>query len=716
MKHAVLTALTGLLLAGAAQAETLLSDDFQDGEADGWLARGQGDLRLTRYEGNVSMRLQNSAEGLTAFSAKGFSDIVISADFAADSLERGEACILDYSADRGVSWTEIGRIGDGQDDAVTLHGVRGAAGAATDADPVYIRVRAAGNAPDDTCWTDNIRAAGTLVGGETAGRIATDAFLDGELPNAPWPLSTLAPGGNAAEPSRRLEGTLTFQAGSGQTGYEILNNDWGYADDAGSNFGTPPTLSIALTTDGSTLIPARRGPIPADHPQWEWIVEPGMLWDAPAEPGWTRAALPVSLQERNANCIHNGVLTFLVGDDGAVSDGLFAITGETCAYFKLDLWGRGPLSLAPGAVENAESLRQSYREEIAARLPVRPIAEISGEYPSVNAADFGAIDEVDPAHMTAYGFIVDGVHWAGGCQTRHGTYPFCDVMDLPSYSLAKSMVGGLALMRLELLYPGAKDALIGDHVAACAADPDWKDVTFEDALDMATGAFDETGYNVDESSETLRPFFFSEDHQTKIETACGAFPRRAEPGTEWAYHTSDTYILGAAMQDFLRGKQGKEADIYRDLVLNPLWNRIDLSPVLDQTRRTYDQNAQPFTGWGLTLHRDDLARIARFIQTGADGQLDPAVLDAALQRDPGDRGLEAGEDVYRYNNGFWAWNAGDALGCRGDLWIPFMSGFGGLSVALFPNDTIYYYVSDGYDFAWRTAAEAAHAIRPMCES
>ena len=62
--------------------------------------------------------------------------------------------------------------------------------------------------------------------------------------------------------------------------------------------------------------------------------------------------------------------------------------------------------------------------------------------------------EVTREHMTAYGFVIGGVHYAGGCETRHGTYPFCDVMDLPSYSLAKSIVGGIGLMRLELLYPG----------------------------------------------------------------------------------------------------------------------------------------------------------------------------------------------------------------------------------------------------------------------
>jgi len=43
-----------------------------------------------------------------------------------------------------------------------------------------------------------------------------------------------------------------------------------------------------------------------------------------------------------------------------------------------------------------------------------------------------------------------------------------------------------------------------------------------------------------------------------------------------------------------------------------------------------------------------------------------------------------------------------------------MSGFGGLAVALMPNGTGYYYVSDGYEFRWADAALATEAIAPFC--
>ena len=31
-----------------------------------------------------------------------------------------------------------------------------------------------------------------------------------------------------------------------------------------------------------------------------------------------------------------------------------------------------------------------------------------------------------PEHMTWYGFVVNGVNYLGGCQTRFGVYPYCE--------------------------------------------------------------------------------------------------------------------------------------------------------------------------------------------------------------------------------------------------------------------------------------------------
>ena len=161
-----------------------------------------------------------------------------------------------------------------------------------------------------------------------------------------------------------------------------------------------------------------------------------------------------------------------------------------------------------------------------------------------------------------------------------------------------------------------------------------------------------------------------------------------------------------------------KGDIFDSLV-RPIFHQIGVSPVALQTRRTYDDIRQPFSGWGLTLHRNDIALIMNFLQNGgkAGGPslLDEGMLRSALQQNPKDRGLKAVIDTQRYQNGFWAWNAGPTIGCKGSKYIPVMSGYGGLSAVLFPNGHSYYYVSDGRAFTWARAAKASNDILPFCE-
>jgi len=99
-----------------------------------------------------------------------------------------------------------------------------------------------------------------------------------------------------------------------------------------------------------------------------------------------------------------------------------------------------------------------------------------------------------------------------------------------------------------------------------------------------------------------------------------------------------------------------------------------------------------------------------------NGQLvvDSLELDAALQRDPADRGIDTSLAGFKYNNGFWAHEIAANVGCPGELWVPFMSGFGGISVLLLPNDTVYYVWSDNDTYQWMDAAQESHAIRSLC--
>lgn len=553
-------------------------------------------------------------------------------------------------------------------------------------------------------------------GADASGRsVLTRAALEKPF-TEPVATSAFTPPGAAAPPAATLQGTLTLSGV--RVSARLLTDAFGYDSPATAEWKTLPAFDFAFVQDGARLIPVQRGPVASPHGMWEFVLEPGAVWDEPGDEGFSRAAIPFSLQEKNANCLHNGVLTFLFKPNGETSRAAFQIGAETCFYFKFDMWGDAAIAYRPGVVSDAADIVAADRAMRAARLPVRPISELVAKYPA--ASGFGSPAEVRPDNMTTFGVIFDGVLYDGGCGTRYGPHPFCAELSLPSYSTAKTLVAGIGLMRLEQLYPGASRAIVADYVPDCAADGHWADVTFAQALDMATGNYTSPDNQADESDAGFVRFVTELGHAAKIALACTMHARRAPPGTTWVYHTTDTYILGTAMAAFVRAKSGDAADMF-DTLVAPVWRAIGISPGALVTRRTYDAARQPFTGWGITFQRDDLARLGLFLARGdgiAGGKvmIDPAMLAAALQRDPSRPGLPAAAEGLRYQHGMWAWNAATVLGCRGETWIPFLAGYGGILVVLMPNGMVYYRVSDGGDIAWARGAAAANAIKPFCKA
>jgi hypothetical protein len=544
-------------------------------------------------------------------------------------------------------------------------------------------------------------------------------LIQGRPLAAPVATSEYAAAPDARAASLTFMGRLSFAATGRSARASVLRDTYALTAGVGRSLLHLPAFDFEFVQSGDALIPVRRGSVPSDDPDWEYILEPGRVWEEPGDRGFARAALPFALEERNANCVHHGVLTFLFDAQGTVSQVAYQIGSETCMYLQFDLWGLTEARYTPGRVPAAASVVSAYEQEVRSRLPVKPMTALSVDYPGADAAAFGAPQDIAPGDMSAFGFLVDGVHYAGACGTRYGPYPFCDVLDLPSYSLAKSIFASVALMRLEQRLPGASRREIPDFVPECARAGTWQGVTFGNTLDMATGNFRSPQYDVDEEARHTAGLFETETHARKIQYACGEYPRKAPPGKQWVYHTSDTYVLGTALNAFVRQNLGAERDVFTDVLLGELWQPLGLSPVTQVTRRTLDAAAQPFTGWGLVLHRDDILRIGQWLATdhgvlAGRQMLDPQMLAAALQRVPQDRGLTSTGADFRYQHGFWAHDVSRDIGCGHPAWVPFMSGYGGIVVALFPNDTIYYYFSDGGTFNWRRAAIEANRIRSFC--
>ncbi len=704
--------------------EALLYDDFQKGLAEGWQAFGSGTIAVTEYQGNASLRLTKDAMVAKQVATLDTKRLRIGASFAASGLETGKACIAEASFDDGENWYEVFRLIDGQDDSVSLHSGAESWDLPSETTRVWFRARVQGDDMDDTCWLDNVYVMASPRVRKDAGipdeRVLSRAFLLGnsELVQPVFMHEYRAPA-KAAEARTGFSGSLRLVGTDRGGKFRAVHDDWDRVTEIGKPITHLPEFDFEFVSRAGDLLPLQRGVQRREHPYWEIILQPGRVWSEVGDGRWARASLPFSLQERSANCTHNGVLTFLY-DGESVSRVAYQITSETCGYFKADLWGvlaaeYGPANLT----EKAAAQVTRFDAHRNSRLPVRPLSQLADDYPGIEPLSFGVDDGINPGDMTTHGMVVDGVHYRGDCNTRYGSYPYCESLPMPSYSTAKSILAGIATMRIEKLYPGTVNRAIASVVDECNTKK-WRDVTIGNALDMATGNYRSKKPQEDEDSIPHWRFLFWDKHQPKIGFACDYFKRKSQPGTQFVYHTSDTYLLGSALQTTVTERRGQGVDLYRSVLLEPIWNALNLSPLLDETKRTYDATEQMFSGYGLTIEADDILRIAIWLsenngELNGEPILERRMLDAALQRSEGDRGLATGVANLNYNNGFWAFDAGPSLGCEAPAWIPFMSGVSGITVAMFPNGVIYYYFSDSYVFRWQSAREAAHTIRELCQ-
>ena len=519
---------------------------------------------------------------------------------------------------------------------------------------------------------------------------------------------------SATESGLTFEGRLALQTNTALQ-LQVLRDDYQFARKDPLRMAYLPAFDFQYIQDGEFLIPVRRGAIPGAHPMRQYILEPGRISRNPAVAGSRLISLPFTLQERNANCMHNGLISLTMHTDGSLSDAEIEISSETCMYFKFNLKGSLPATYLPETVAGADQLRLEFRHHRDSRIPTATMEQLKKRYPAIDLAAFSGAGNLPPEDITVYGYVIDDVHYRGNCQTRNGTHPHCDELSLPSYSLAKTLLAGLATMRLEKLFPGSSQELIAEYVHECKASGNWRDVTFEQALNMLTGNYGSREGRTDEASrQTDDGFFFKASHADKIAFSCNAWPRQAPPGSQWVYHTTDTYILGTAINARLQRERGADSDIYRDLVL-PLWEDLALGPAVAKTLRSADDVGQAFSGFGLTFLPGDIARLAVALNRGEFAEkLDSDMYESAMQRPPEPQGYYPADGKYYYRHGFWGFDARSLLGCDRPVVIPFMSGYGGINVVMMPNDSVYYTFNDGGKFAFADMLQASHRIRSMC--
>ena len=540
-------------------------------------------------------------------------------------------------------------------------------------------------------------------------------FLLGKAPlAAPLATSAFTPPETSSLPTQPFNGLLTFATKGAFGGIKIHVDTFDITSDKQSNLAVLPPFTFEYVSDGPVLIPAKREPQRSNHPYWEIMLEPGRSWTDANDMGWSRASLPFSLKEKNQNCLHNGLLTFLYKTDGSISRVAWQVTSETCLYLKVDLWGMIDAEYAPGPVPASSEIISAYRKHTSRRLPAKSFSSLAVDYPGLEPTAFRPTGAVD---VSVYGFFLNSVHYRSECPTRYGPYPFCDVLDLPSYSLAKSVFGGLAYLLLSSQWPEFAAIPVSRLIPECKLpDQRWNEVTPAHLVNMTTGNYRSAVFNADEDND-MDAFFVAQGHGDKLRFSCEAWPRQSPAGTQWVYHTTDTYLLGVAMNNYLKQKLGDEADIHRDLLYAKLFRALELSPVLSWSQRTYDDRAQPFTGYGLVFQSDDLLRIALALNSdsGVSNILSSTDFDTSMFRDGAPWPTPPAAGGMAYSLGFWGVDVSGWIGCPTATWIPFMSGYGGIVVALLPNGGVYYFFTDSNQHGFRKAAVEAHKALNFCK-
>lgn len=496
-----------------------------------------------------------------------------------------------------------------------------------------------------------------------------------------------------------LQGVLELDTQKQHLAIEVIEDRYGIAADPRWRLDQLPAFRLAFVTQGDEILPLQSGPLPSEHPYWEWLPGPGRAWRELGDKGWMQAEVTVTLRERHQNCTHNGLLRFAYSADGRITPVRFELSGETCLYLKINLSGTLPARYEPGRPEGAEeriAARQALR---AARLPQQSVSALAAR----TGLDAAALVPPDEENVSVYGYVVDGVHYRSDCATRNGPYPLCAELQLPSYSTAKALFAGLVFDYLAERDPGFADTPVTALVPECQLpDQRWDGVRLRHLADMSTGLFDSEAFEADEGApRMIEQFFIPTANAQRIQFACTAWPKKAPPTTRQAYHTSDTWLLGVAMNRYLKARRGQDADIHRDVLLGEIFEPLTLSPATTHSLRSSDADAQPYAGFGLTFTPDDAARLGLYLASRTPDF--NAVPDWPAAR---------GE---RYHNGVWAVDAAEITGCPGPLWIPFLSGYGGITIAMLPHGSLFYVFGDGNTFRWLRTAAQLHTIQPWCE-
>ena len=388
-----------------------------------------------------------------------------------------------------------------------------------------------------------------------------------------------------------------------------------------------PGITLAFVTLGDVLVPLQRGSMVAERAPGKipsyWCVIPqfGRVWRSSEDGGWSRAAFPLMLVNDLENHAHQGLATFRYRQ-GRVSEIALQFVQQTSPYRLQQhfvAWGEARAQWSHSGVAAAEAHRDQARAELAQRLPHKPLGELVRGLPAGTLAGFGG-----PVHekwRLQAALIRDGTLYYQDTPTPYGDYPYPLEMRFGVRSVMKSIGAPLALLRLAEVYgPYVLDLKIGEYVSGLHGK--YRSVRFIDAANMASG-FGGTGSLQTHPNDPRDGYldgdydawYTARSHAAKVrQIARNLRPYPWEPGAIVRYRDQDFYLLGAALDGFLKSARGSQADLWDMLaseVLAPIG--IAQAPAV----RTGEAGRRRGVVWlnaGYYPTLDDLGKIALLYQ------------------------------------------------------------------------------------------------------
>jgi CubicO group peptidase (beta-lactamase class C family) len=413
-----------------------------------------------------------------------------------------------------------------------------------------------------------------------------------------------------------------------------------------------PGVQLEFFTVGDVLVPVQRGEMVretgagAAASYWRIIPQFGRVWREKGEGDWSRAAFPVMLVNDTENHAHQGLATFLYRP-GQVSGLMIQFVQQTGPYLIKQYfvaWGFAPADFAPADMLKLEARRAQAQAELADRLPAKPWSELVKTVPPATLDGFGG--PIYPKWQVAVALVRSGTLYYQDSVTPYGSYPYPLEMRFGVRSVTKSVFAPLALLRLAQVYgPWVLNLKIGDYVQGL--DPKWHRVRFVDAADMATG-FGGTGSTKTHPNDIFDGYlggdydawYTAASHADKLrQIAANLHPYPWEPGTVMRYRDQDYYLLGAAIEGFLKSVRAPRTDLGEMIqveVFTPIG--IHQAPTV-RTREAGGRDGLVWCNAGYYPTLDDLAKIALLYQArGAHGGVQ--ILNRELTED-----LLAGRDA-----------------------------------------------------------------------